>query len=47
VHGAFAQGATIEEVMDVLKLCGSLGIDACDLGAPILAEELAEHQERG
>jgi alkylhydroperoxidase/carboxymuconolactone decarboxylase family protein YurZ len=47
VHGAFAQGATIEEIMDVLKLCGSLGVDACDLGAPILAEELAEHQERG
>jgi alkylhydroperoxidase/carboxymuconolactone decarboxylase family protein YurZ len=47
VHGAFAQGATIEEIMDVLKLCGSLGVDALDIGAPILAEELAEHQNRG
>jgi alkylhydroperoxidase/carboxymuconolactone decarboxylase family protein YurZ len=47
VHGAFAQGATIEEIMDVLKLCGSLGVDALEIGAPILAEELTEHQQRG
>ena len=44
--GALAQGATIEEIMDVLKLCGGLGVDACELGAPILAEELASHQKR-
>ena len=47
VQGALAQGATIEEIMEVLKLCGALGVDACDLGAPILAEELTEHQKRG
>jgi alkylhydroperoxidase/carboxymuconolactone decarboxylase family protein YurZ len=41
VQAAFAQGATIEEVMEVLKLCGSQGVDACELGAPILDEELA------
>ena len=46
VQGALAQGATIEELMEVLKLCGALGVDACDLGAPILAEELAAHQEQ-
>lgn len=46
VRGALAQGATIEEIMEVLKLCGALGVEACDLGAPILAEELTEHQER-
>jgi alkylhydroperoxidase/carboxymuconolactone decarboxylase family protein YurZ len=46
VQGALAQGATIEEIMDVLKLCGGLGVDACELGAPILSEELANHQKR-
>jgi alkylhydroperoxidase/carboxymuconolactone decarboxylase family protein YurZ len=44
IQGALAQGATIEQIMEVLKLCGALGVDACDLGAPILAEELAKHQ---
>ena len=44
VQGALAQGATIEEIMEVLKLCGGLGVDACELGAPILVEELANHQ---
>jgi alkylhydroperoxidase/carboxymuconolactone decarboxylase family protein YurZ len=41
VQGALAQGATIEEIMEVLKLCGALGVDACELGTPILSEELA------
>jgi alkylhydroperoxidase/carboxymuconolactone decarboxylase family protein YurZ len=41
VQRAFAEGATIEEIMEVLKLCGGLGVDACELGAPILAAELA------
>jgi hypothetical protein len=40
------QGATIEEFMDVLKLCGVLRVDACELGAPILSEELMDHQKR-
>ena len=46
MNGAFTQGATIEEIMEVLKLCGALGVDACELGAPILDEELTEHQKR-
>jgi hypothetical protein len=29
--------------MEVLKLCGALGVDACELGAPILFGELASH----
>jgi alkylhydroperoxidase/carboxymuconolactone decarboxylase family protein YurZ len=45
VQGALAQGATIEEIMEVLKLCGALGVDACELGAPILSEEQANHQK--
>jgi len=43
VQRAFAEGATIEEIMEVLKLCGGLAANACELGAPILAEELANH----
>jgi alkylhydroperoxidase/carboxymuconolactone decarboxylase family protein YurZ len=46
VRGALTQGATIEEIMEVLKLCGALGVDACELGAPILSEELTRHQTR-
>jgi alkylhydroperoxidase/carboxymuconolactone decarboxylase family protein YurZ len=44
IQGALAQGATIEEIMDVLKLCGALGVDACELGTPILAQELANRE---
>ena len=45
VAAALAHGATIEEIMEVLKLCGAQGVDACELGAPILTEELANHQK--
>jgi alkylhydroperoxidase/carboxymuconolactone decarboxylase family protein YurZ len=41
IQAALAQGATIQEIMEVLKLCGALGVDACELGAPILSEEQA------
>ena len=33
-------GVTMEEIMEVLKLCVAQGVQACNLGAPILAEEL-------
>jgi alkylhydroperoxidase/carboxymuconolactone decarboxylase family protein YurZ len=46
IQRALADGATIEEIMEVLKLCGALGIDACELGGAILSEELAAHQQR-
>ncbi len=46
IQRALANGATIEEIMEALKLCGALGVDACDLGAPILSEELAAYQQR-
>ena len=36
IQGALAQGATIEEIMEVLKLCGAQGVDACELGAPMI-----------
>ena len=38
---AFKAGATMEEIMEVLKLCVVQGVQACNLGVPILAEELA------
>ena len=46
VQGALAQGGTVEEIMEVLKLCGALGVDACELGAPILSQELANQETR-
>lgn len=42
IKGAFKAGATVEEIMEVLKLCVVQGAQACNLGVPILAEELAD-----
>ena len=41
IRGALAAGATVEEIMSVLKLCVAQGVQACNLGLPILDEELA------
>ena len=41
IKGALAAGATVEEIMEVLKLCVAQGVQACNLGVPILAEEIA------
>jgi len=41
IRSALKLGATVEEIMEVLKLCVVQGIQACNLGVPILAEELA------
>ena len=40
VKGALKAGATPDEILTVLQLCVSLGLQACALGVPILAEEL-------
>ena len=40
VKAALAAGATLEEIMEVLKLCVAHGVQACNLALPILAEEL-------
>lgn len=42
--GALRPGAAIEEIMEVLKLCVVQGVQACNLGVPILAEELERLQ---
>lgn len=40
IRTALKLGATIEEIMEVLRICVSQGIQASNLGIPILAEEL-------
>jgi alkylhydroperoxidase/carboxymuconolactone decarboxylase family protein YurZ len=44
IRGALAAGATVEEIMEILKLCVVQGVQACNLGVPILAEELQRLQ---
>jgi alkylhydroperoxidase/carboxymuconolactone decarboxylase family protein YurZ len=41
IKAALKAGATMEEIMDVLKVCVAQGVQACNLGVPLLAEELA------
>ncbi len=41
IKAALKLGATMEEIMEVLKLCVVQGVQACNLGVPILAEEIA------
>ncbi len=39
IRRAFDQGATKEEILEVLELISSMGIHSCSLGVPVLAEE--------
>src|SRR5271167_416412 len=43
IKNALKAGATLEEVMEVLKLCVVQGVHTFNLGLPILAEELEHH----
>jgi len=43
IKGALKAGATPEEIMAVLQLCVSMGVQTCSKGVPILAEELERH----
>lgn len=43
IKAALTHGATMEEIMEVLKICVAEGAQACNLSVPILAEELARH----
>jgi alkylhydroperoxidase/carboxymuconolactone decarboxylase family protein YurZ len=40
IQSALKLGASMEEIMDVLKICVAAGLQASNLGVPILAEEL-------
>jgi alkylhydroperoxidase/carboxymuconolactone decarboxylase family protein YurZ len=44
IKGALQAGASVEEIMEVLKLCVAQGVQACNLAVPILAEEIANVQ---
>jgi alkylhydroperoxidase/carboxymuconolactone decarboxylase family protein YurZ len=44
IHNALRAGATVDEVMAVLKLCVVQGVQALNLGVPILADELARQR---
>src|SRR5271170_958378 len=46
IQGALKAGATPEEIMTVLQICVSMGIQACAKGVPILAEELERSSEK-
>jgi alkylhydroperoxidase/carboxymuconolactone decarboxylase family protein YurZ len=45
IKGALKAGATMEEIMEVLKHCIVQGAQTCNLGIPILAEEIAAVSE--
>jgi alkylhydroperoxidase/carboxymuconolactone decarboxylase family protein YurZ len=46
IKAALKAGATIEEIMEVLKICVAQGIYACVLGVPILADELQRQKRK-
>ncbi len=43
IKNALKAGATVDEIMEVLKLCVVQGVQACNLGVPILEEEIAAY----
>ena len=45
IQAALKLGATMEEIMEVLKICVAQGMQASNLGVPILAEELAKRSK--
>jgi alkylhydroperoxidase/carboxymuconolactone decarboxylase family protein YurZ len=47
IKGALAAGASVAEIMDVLKICVGCGVAACNLSVPILAEELKQREGSG
>ena len=46
IQAALKTGATPEEIMTVLQICVSMGVEACAKGIPILAEELERNPKR-
>jgi alkylhydroperoxidase/carboxymuconolactone decarboxylase family protein YurZ len=41
IRGALQAGASVDEITEILKVCVAHGVQACNLGVPILAEESA------
>ena len=46
IKAALKAGATMEEIMEVLKICVAQGVYACVLGVPILDEELKRRKRK-
>jgi alkylhydroperoxidase/carboxymuconolactone decarboxylase family protein YurZ len=46
IQAALTLGATMEEIMEVLKICVAQGTQACNLGVPLLAEELERLEQK-
>jgi len=46
IKAALKAGATMEEIMEVLKTCVAQGIYSCVLGVPILADELTRRKKK-
>lgn len=46
IRAALELGVTREQILTVLQMVSVLGIHACNLGVPILEEELTEFQAR-
>jgi alkylhydroperoxidase/carboxymuconolactone decarboxylase family protein YurZ len=44
IRNALQAGASVEEIMEVLKLCVVQGVQACNLAVPILAAELTRQR---
>jgi alkylhydroperoxidase/carboxymuconolactone decarboxylase family protein YurZ len=47
IKSSLALGATLEEIMEIFKICVGQGVQACNLGVPILAEELSRQRATG
>lgn len=45
IQGSLKAGATPEEIMAVLQICVSMGLESCAKGVPILAEILSQRGE--
>ena len=46
IKAALNAGATVDEVMEVLKVCVAFGAEACKLSTEILQEELADFESQ-
>lgn len=44
IQNALKAGATPEEIFEVLKICVAHGVEAINLGVPVLAEELVARE---
>jgi alkylhydroperoxidase/carboxymuconolactone decarboxylase family protein YurZ len=47
IKNALKAGATIEEIMETLKICVAFGFQACNQAVPILEQELAAFRPEG